>query len=273
MGAAESTSSKRQVDQSEGTYEYHEAYEEEEEEVDDFNEDEDELDSVRGLRVMRVWPGSPAARAGLTPFEDFILLPQPGDAEPGETDEVPENDGAASAQMARWIEAHQGRDLALRVWNGVDREGRTVSLRPERSAGPGLLGAAVRLEPLKGACEGFWHVLHVQPTSPAAEAGLLPNSDYILGTPQHAFREPKEFMQLVTECHRNSAPTILAIYSSATGRHREIELTPRRDWGGRGLVGAELANGALHRIPRRTSQSSHERRRRASSSPNLLRET
>lgn len=40
------------------------------------------------------------------------------------------------------------------------------------------------------------------------------------------------------------------VYSTATGRVRNVELRPQEDWGGEGVLGCELATGLLHRIRR-----------------------
>ncbi|VDK29973.1 unnamed protein product [Anisakis simplex] len=47
--------------------------------------------------------------------------------------------------------------------------------------GQGLLGVSIRFCSFEGARENVWHVLTVQPNSPAAIAGLCTNTDYILG--------------------------------------------------------------------------------------------
>lgn len=47
--------------------------------------------------------------------------------------------------------------------------------------GQGLLGISIRFCSFEGARENVWHVVQVQPNSPAEIAGLQSNVDYILG--------------------------------------------------------------------------------------------
>lgn len=47
--------------------------------------------------------------------------------------------------------------------------------------GQGLLGISIRFCSFEGARENVWHVVQVQPNSPAEIAGLQSNFDYILG--------------------------------------------------------------------------------------------
>ena len=50
--------------------------------------------------------------------------------------------------------------------------------------GQGLLGISIRFCSFEGATENVWHVLDVQPNSPAAIAGLHSDTDYIIGSDQ-----------------------------------------------------------------------------------------
>lgn len=85
------------------------------------------------------------------------------------------------------------------------------------------------------------------PLSPAFQAGLLPHSDYILGTPSGTLRGESAFGELV-EDHLNRS-LVLWVYNSEFDVVREVELVPRRGWGGEGALGAVLGYGALHRLP------------------------
>lgn len=85
------------------------------------------------------------------------------------------------------------------------------------------------------------------PLSPAHLAGLLPHSDYIIGTPSGTLRGESAFGELV-EDHLNRS-LVLWVYNSEFDVVREVELVPRRGWGGEGALGAILGYGALHRLP------------------------
>lgn len=151
-------------------------------------DDVEDLTTLSGYRAMKVFQGSPASRSGLAPFEDFIVAVNGA---------VVDSDNASLAAVLR---DNEGKELALVVWNCVDNARRDVALRPVKWNGPGLLGAAVRYEPIAGAAEHVQRVLDVLPGSPADEAGLVPNTDYIVGTPAEVFRKEGDFSKLVRFC-------------------------------------------------------------------------
>lgn len=96
--------------------------------------------------------------------------------------------------------------------------------------------------------QNIWHILSIpSPLSPAHLAGLLPYSDYILGTPSGTLRGEGALGELV-EDHLNRS-LVLWVYNSEFDVVREVELIPRKGWGGEGALGAVLGFGALHRLP------------------------
>ena len=111
----------------------------------------------------------------------------------------------------------------------------------------GSLGLTLQLSPLNSTYN-IWHILMIpSPLSPAHIAGLLPHSDYILGSPSGTLRGESAFGELV-EDHLNRS-LVLWVYNSEFDVLREVELIPRRGWGGEGALGAVLGYGALHRLP------------------------
>jgi hypothetical protein len=109
------------------------------------------------------------------------------------------------------------------------------------------LGLSLQLAPLSST-QNIWHILTVPSSlSPAYLAGLLPHSDYILGSPAGILRGESAFGELV-EDHLNRS-LVLWVYNSEFDVVREVELIPRRGWGGEGALGAVLGYGALHRLP------------------------
>lgn len=109
------------------------------------------------------------------------------------------------------------------------------------------LGVALQLAPLSST-QHIWHILGIpSPLSPAYRAGLLPHSDYIIGTPSGTLRGESALGELV-EDHIDRT-LVLWVYNSEFDVVREVELVPTRGWGGEGALGAELGYGALHRLP------------------------
>jgi hypothetical protein len=172
----------------------------------DEHDEEEPVDvdvlTLFGYRAMKVFRGSPAARSGLAAFEDFIVAVNGS---------ILEGDGALSAILAE----SDGVELQLGVWNCVDNAERTVSLTPSKWNGPGLLGAAVRFEAIKGAVDFVWRVLDVMPNSPADDAGLGPRSDYIVGTTVQVFRSENALATLV--CYRSLNPFPISTNSLRDG--------------------------------------------------------
>ncbi|CAG7928207.1 unnamed protein product [Penicillium olsonii] len=138
-----------------------------------------------------------------------------------------------------------GGSLTLEVWSAKGQRTHTVTyaVPPTNPS----LGLALQLAPL-ASTQNIWHVIAVpSPLSPAYRAGLLPYSDYIIGTPSGTLRGEAALGELV-EDHLNRT-LVLWVYNSEFDVVREVELIPTRGWGGEGALGAELGFGALHRLP------------------------
>ena len=112
---------------------------------------------------------------------------------------------------------------------------------------PEKLGLSLQLAPLSST-QNIWHILAVpDAASPAFLAGLLPHSDYILGSPSGNLHGESALGELV-EDHLNRTLN-LWVYNSEFDIVRDVELVPKRGWGGEGALGAVLGYGALHRLP------------------------
>ena len=101
----------------------------------------------------------------------------------------------------------------------------------------------------------IWHVLDVPANSPAEAAGLLPYSDYILGTPEGALHGESGLGELVED--HIGRPLRLYVYNNEYDVTREVTIQPSRDWGGEGAMGCVLGFGALHRLPPPLSEPVH----------------
>lgn len=93
----------------------------------------------------------------------------------------------------------------------------------------------------------IWHVLDVPANSPADLAGLLPYSDYILGSPEGVLHGESGLSEIVED--HIGRPLRLYVYNNEYDVTREITLHPSREWGGEGALGCVLGYGALHRLP------------------------
>ncbi|XP_054848138.1 Golgi reassembly-stacking protein 1 [Eublepharis macularius] len=188
-----------------------------------------------GYHVHGVQENSPAQQAGLDPFFDFILTI-------GHTRLNKEGD-----TLKDLLKANVEKPVKLEVYNIKTMKVREVEVIPSNMwGGQGLLGASVRFCSFQGANEHVWHVLDVEPASPAALAGLQPHTDYIVGSDQ-ILQESEDFFSLI-ESHEGK-PLKLMVYNMETDCCREVFVTPNGAWGGEGSLGCGIGYGYLHRIP------------------------
>jgi hypothetical protein len=148
------------------------------------------------------------------------------------------------------------------VHNIKSNSQRLVRITPSSTwGGAGLLGVTIRLDNYGGADERLIRVLSVEHNSPAAIAGLVPESDYLLGTTSASF-DSDQMLAEVLMVHSDRIVEIY-VYSSESDMVRVVTLMPTLSWGGRGLLGAEVGTGYLHGFPascRKTDGASVERK-------------
>lgn len=108
------------------------------------------------------------------------------------------------------------------------------------------LGLTLQYSPIALAAN-IWHVLDVAAKSPADQGGLLPYSDYILGSPEGSLHGESALGELVED--HIGRPLRLFVYNNEYNVTREATIHPSRDWGGEGALGCVLGYGALHRLP------------------------
>jgi len=125
----------------------------------------------------------------------------------------------------------------------------------------------IKLDDYGGADERLIRVLDVEEGSPASEAGLIKEKDFMLGTTTQNFSDVSILAE-VLEDHIDQIVEIY-VYNSETDVVRVVTLMPTVSWGGIGLLGAEVGTGYLHRLPascRSTIGKSVERKVRWTSS-------
>ncbi|KAK5133617.1 hypothetical protein LTR08_007565 [Meristemomyces frigidus] len=120
--------------------------------------------------------------------------------------------------------------------------------------GGSLLGLALQWCPLN-LTEDVWHILDVMPNSPADVAGLLPYSDYVIGSPDGTLRGDAGLASLVDQFE--DGPLRMYVYNHEYDVTRLVTITPSKDWGGDGALGCVLGYGALHRVPAPLNEPSH----------------
>ncbi|KAI1265997.1 GRASP55/65 PDZ-like domain-containing protein [Xylariaceae sp. FL1019] len=137
-----------------------------------------------------------------------------------------------------------GGSVSLGLWSAKGQRTRVLHVPvPSDTASLGISLQWVSLS----LASTIWHVLDVPANSPADLAGLLPYSDYILGTPDGILHGESGLGELVEDYI--GRPLKLWVYNNEYNVTREVEIVPSRDWGGEGALGCILGFGALHRLP------------------------
>jgi hypothetical protein len=188
-----------------------------------------------GYHVLRVQENSPGSKAGLEPFFDFIIMI--GNTRLDRDDE----------RLKDILKSNVEKPIKLLVFSSKTMQIREVTLTPSGVwGGQGLLGVSIRFCSFEGANENIWHVLEVEPNSPAYLAGLRQFTDYIIGA-DSILSEQEDLFTLIES--NEGKPLKLYVYNSETDASREVVLTPNGAWGGDGSLGCGIGYGYLHRIP------------------------
>jgi len=190
---------------------------------------------TEGYHILRVQDGSPGQKAGLEAFFDFVVAI-------GNTRLNQDND-----TLKHLLKANIEKEISMTVYSSKSQTVREVFITPSTLwGGQGLLGVSIRFCSFEGANENVWHILEVNPKSPAESAGLRPYSDYIIGA-DSILHESEDLFSLI-EAHEGQ-PLKLYIYNTETDHCREVTITPNGAWGGDGSLGCGIGYGYLHRIP------------------------
>ena len=230
---------------------------------DDYPEEFAKFDGIEtlGYRVLGVQPNSPASTAGLVSFLDFLVGVN-GEMLMGSGEGLQEGDEYDDIDFPALLKENNGKELELLVHNIKSDSQRLVKITPSSEwGGAGLLGVTIRLDNYGGADERLIRVLSVEHNSPAAIAGLVPMSDYLLGTTSSSFDSDSALAEVLMVYEDRIVE--IYVYSSETDLVRVVTLMPTLSWGGRGLLGAEIGTGYLHGFPkscRNTDGASVERK-------------
>ena len=195
-----------------------------------------------GYRVLGVQASSPSAKVGLVSFFDFIVAAN--DVELRNLDTT----------LIELIKEHEDKELLLKVYNCKNNTLRDVVLTPSRKwPGEGMLGVTIRFDSYFEADEHLCHVLDVEADSPAELAGLCAGSDYLLGTTEKVFKDTDILFDELKE--NEDKPCEFYVYNSETDEVRVVVIMPNANWGGTGILGANVAHGYLHTLPSKCCES------------------
>ncbi|XP_057680578.1 Golgi reassembly-stacking protein 1-like isoform X1 [Corythoichthys intestinalis] len=199
-------------------------------------------EATSGYHVNGIQDGSPAFKAGLEPYFDFIISI-------GNTRLSKEGN-----LLKDLLKANVEKSVTLQVYSSKTQRMRELEVTPGNMwGGQGLLGASVRFCSFEGAAENVWHVLDVEANSPAASAGLIAHVDFIVGADQ-LLQSSDDFFSLI-EANQGKELKLL-VYNTQSERCREVVVTPNETWGGEGSLGCGIGYDYLHRIPTRPPSAS-----------------
>lgn len=199
-----------------------------------------------GYHVLRVQDNSPGYKAGLEAFFDFIVAI-------GSSRLNQDND-----TLKEMLKTYVEKPIIMTVYNSKSQSVRDVEIVPSNMwGGQGLLGVSIRFCSFEGANENIWHVLDVNPRSPAEIAGLFSHSDYIIGA-DSVLHESEDLFTLI-DTHEGKQLK-LYVYNVDSDTCREVTIIPNRNWGGEGSLGCGIGYGYLHRIPTRPLKNKTETR-------------
>ncbi|KAF6726769.1 Golgi reassembly-stacking protein 2 [Oryzias melastigma] len=188
-----------------------------------------------GYHVLKVQENSPGHQAGLEPFFDFII---------SVCDTRLNRDNDTLKELLR---INVERPVKMLLYSSKTLSVRETAVTPSNTwGGRGLLGVSIRFCSFQGANENVWHVLEVEPNSPASSAGLRAYVDYIIGADAD-MSEGEDLFSLI-EAHEGRELKMY-VYSTDADNCREVIITPNSEWGGKGSLGCGIGFGYLHRIP------------------------
>ncbi|KAK7203934.1 putative Golgi reassembly stacking protein [Myxozyma melibiosi] len=191
-----------------------------------------------GFHVLKILDGSLAAEAGFEPMFDFIVGINGHQIE--ESNPEP---------FVQEIQNCAGRSVRFAVFSYKGQQLRELSLSlpaisettPKVELGMALQWAPLALSNL------VFHVLDVQPASPAFMARLIPESDYIVGIEGFKLLSENALGE-VLEANVDKDLT-LRVYNADYDTVRLATIVPDRNWGGEGVLGCGIGFGFLHKIP------------------------
>lgn len=163
--------------------------------------------------------------AGLEPFFDFIV--SIGTKRLDKDDE----------SFKEILKQHIDKPLELTVYNryknfffyhfktfafSKSQTVRQTQITPSNNwGGQGILGVSIRFCSFEGANQNVWHVISVQPNSPASVAGLIGDTDYILGA-ESVLQAADDLISLVQA--NVGKPIKLYVYNVDYDNVREVQL-------------------------------------------------
>ncbi|CRG97184.1 golgi re-assembly stacking protein 1, putative [Plasmodium gallinaceum] len=201
-----------------------------------------------GYRILRIYENSPASESDIEIFFDYII----------QIDDLKLIDSSQRIYecFMEKIRENENKVVLLLVYNCRYKKVKEVKVTPRKWKGNGLLGLNINYEFLNAMNEGT-RILDIFENSPAFKSDLNEYSDFIIGCDNNIFRNQEElmnyininYMNYIKENKEEKYKTYFYVYNCITEKIRRVEIEPNNAWGGKGLLGCNIANGFLHKIP------------------------
>lgn len=131
--------------------------------------------------------------------------------------------------------ASLNQPLPLTIYNSRLEQVRAIPIIPSNTwGGTGILGCSFRVSCPLVASTLVWHVVAVHQNSPAQQAGLIADEDWILGSPDVVLKSEDDFYNLMVQNQRRERPVRLIIFNWPKGECRLAGIVPDFNWGGEG---------------------------------------
>lgn len=199
--------------------------------------------NLRGYQIVWVLPNSPAEKARLSPFFDFIVS----------VDQVDLSDNGMLKPnfFVEYIQKTVNQPVRLGVFSTKTCDFREVNLVPRNDwGGDGLLGCSIRYQQVSKSIDFVWHILDVEQNSPSQIIGLESFTDFIVGCQRNLFETPDDFDNFLRDTLRNHESLLMMVYSTKSESFREVLLTPNlRAVMRHGSLGCDIGTGYIHQIP------------------------
>lgn len=192
-----------------------------------------------GYHVLRVKPDSPASKATLSSYFDYIVAVN---------DQLVLEDN--QALLANAAKNSLDQPLNLSVYNSRNDTLRRLSITPSLNWGDehgGMLGCSVRFVECSNAKDRVWHVLNVIPGGSAERAGLCANTDFIIASLDKVLMQEEDFLFLI---EKNPGCVLkFVVYNSELDSCREVLIEVGKNEFGTGVIGCEIGFGQIHQVP------------------------
>lgn len=156
----------------------------------------------------------------MTEFLDFVL----DYSCPIEDDDV----GTGLQQFITIIQKNENKEITFKVYNILYTTTRIVSITPNRlwENATSLLGMEFRYEECSNASERVMRISSIAENSPSANAGLVPDTDFIIGSPQFILEDHTSLSKFIKTIEGKQGTYVMAldlvVYNSESRTIRKV---------------------------------------------------